>query len=84
MSRLNAYKAKTRHDNRVFKNSFGAPWRIRTVDLGIRSPLLYPTELMEHKVAYPSECKFTRLINYSLLELVVVRLANLIHGAIHA
>ena len=39
---------------------------------------------MEHKVAYPSECKFTRLINYSLLELVVVRLANLIHGAIHA
>lgn len=27
----------------------GAPWRIRTVDLGIRSPLLYPTELMEHK-----------------------------------
>lgn len=28
----------------------GAPWRIRTVDLGIRSPLLYPTELMEHRV----------------------------------
>ena len=62
----------------------GAPWRIRTVDLGIRSPLLYPTELMEHKAGHPSECKFARLINYSLLELVVVRLADLIHGTIHA
>ena len=26
----------------------GAPYRIRTYDLGIRSPLLYPTELMAH------------------------------------
>ena len=32
----------------------GAPWRIRTVDLGIRSPLLYPTELMEQITARPS------------------------------
>lgn len=77
-------KAKTRHNNRVFKNSIGAPWRIRTVDLGIRSPLLYPTELMEHKAARPSEYKFTRPINYNLLELVVVRLADLIHRTIHA
>lgn len=44
-----ACKVKTRLNNRVFKKSIGAPWRIRTVDLGIRSPLLYPTELMEHK-----------------------------------
>ena len=61
----------------------GAPWRIRTVDLGIRSPLLYPTELMEHNVARPSGHKFTRRINYNLLELVVVCLADLVHGAIH-
>ena len=33
----------------------GAPWRIRTVDLGIRSPLLYPTELMEQtNKVYPN------------------------------
>ena len=38
---------------------------------------------MEHKAGHPSECKFARLINYSLLELVVVRLADLIHGTIH-
>lgn len=61
----------------------GAPWRIRTVDLGIRSPLLYPTELMEHKTASPSGYKSTRLVNYNLLKLVVVRLADLIHGTIH-
>ena len=35
----------------------GAPWRIRTVDLGIRSPLLYPTELMEQITARPSKRK---------------------------
>ena len=39
---------------------------------------------MEHKAARPSGCKFTRLLNYNLLELVVVRLADLIHGTIHA
>lgn len=33
----------------------GAPWRIRTVDLGIRSPLLYPTELMEQITARPAK-----------------------------
>lgn len=62
----------------------GAPWRIRTVDLGIRSPLLYPTELMEHIAMRPSGCKFARLENYNLLELVMVRLADLIHRTIHA
>jgi len=39
---------------------------------------------MEHKAARPSGYKFTRLINYNLLELVMVRLADLIHGTIHA
>ena len=39
---------------------------------------------MEHKAARPSGYKFTRPINYNLLELVVVRLADLIHGTIHA
>ena len=39
---------------------------------------------MEHKAARPSGCKFTRLLNYNLLELVVVRLVDLIHGTIHA
>ena len=39
---------------------------------------------MEHKAARPSGCKFTRLLNYNLLELVVVRLADLIHWTIHA
>ena len=39
---------------------------------------------MEHKAARPSGYKFTRLINYNLLELVVVRLADLVHGTIHA
>ena len=77
-------KAKTRHYYRVSKNSYGAPWRIRTVDLGIRSPLLYPTELMEHKAARPSGYKFERLNDYNLLELVVVRLADLVHGTVHA
>lgn len=38
----------------------GAPWRIRTVDLGIRSPLLYPTELMEQITARPSKRKPVR------------------------
>ena len=38
---------------------------------------------MEHKAARPSEYKFTRLINYNLLELVMVCLADLIHGTIH-
>ena len=65
-------------------NSTGAPWRIRTVDLGIRSPLLYPTELMEHIAMRPSGYKFARLENYNLLELVMVRLANLIHRTVHA
>ena len=38
----------------------GAPWRIRTVDLGIRSPLLYPTELMEQITTRPSKHKPVR------------------------
>lgn len=29
----------------VFYNCFGAPGRIRTYDLRLRSPLLYPAEL---------------------------------------
>ena len=29
--------------------SCGAPGRSRTCDLGLRSPLLYPTELRAHK-----------------------------------
>ena len=39
---------------------------------------------MEHKAGRPSGYKFTRPINYNLLELVVVRLADLVHGTIHA
>lgn len=63
--------------------SIGAPWRIRTVDLGIRSPLLYPTELMEHNAMCPSAYKFARHKDYSLLKLVVVCLADLVDGTIH-
>ena len=33
---------------RRIHKQWGAPCRIRTNDLGIRSPLLYPTELMAH------------------------------------
>lgn len=62
----------------------GAPWRIRTVDLGIRSPLLYPTELMEHKPARQNLYRRILLIDYNLLKLVVVRLAHLIDGTVHA
>lgn len=51
----------------------GAPWRIRTVDLGIRSPLLYPTELMERI-----------RIDYTLIELIAVCFANRINGTVHA
>lgn len=67
-----ACKVKTRLNNRVFKKSIGAPWRIRTVDLGIRSPLLYPTELMEQ---YEGD--------YNLVELIAIRLADFINGTVH-
>ena len=33
-----------------YKKKFGAPDRIRTCDLRIRSPLLYPAELRAHMI----------------------------------
>ena len=61
----------------------GAPWRIRTVDLGIRSPLLYPTELMEQITACQASASPPSTNKYNLLELFAVCLAYLIDRAVH-
>lgn len=61
----------------------GAPWRIRTVDLGIRSPLLYPTELMEQITARKASASSPSASNYNLVELLAVRLADLIDRTVH-
>ncbi len=50
------------------------PGRIRTCDLRIRNPLLYPTELRAHKFKVNKCTNFTYFVNPNLSKLKISRL----------